>query len=134
MAEKDNEYEIPHRKYRLELIEKWTQEYQQYLVRKNKWKGKTTKYDSQKIRVKNTKITLGRLPKVHRQVKYDPRDGKKRRQRRCRYCTLYGLTSWSTFVCDTCFPCTGLCRPRTGRNCFVLYHERFFPEHAVFAS
>ena len=128
MAVQDEKREIPHIKYRAQLIEKWTREYREYLIEHDLWKADPIVVDDA-TRVKNTIVALGKRPAIHRQVKYDLDNT--RRQKRCRQCYLSNRDeSYSTFICDICTPCVAFCNPKTtNRTCFVDYHSNQYPDN-----
>ena len=127
MAEKENRSEIPHLLYRTQLIETWTTGYREWLkARQESIVGNHHPCDD-KTRVHNTITYLGDRVGYHIQVPLHPTD--RRKQRRCRQCRLNDQVNFASCVCSCCSPCLPLCKPSTGRNCFVDYHSNHYPDN-----
>ena len=61
----------------------------------------------------------------HQLIHYD--ENNKKKQIRC-YVHKQIKTTWK---CNTCYPMpVGFCNPnKTNRNCFVDFHNQYFPNH-----
>lgn len=119
---------VPHEDLRRQLIEKWSKDCEEWRKENGLWLNKP-KPISSKSRINSTNTLIGTRPKVHQQIKYNPKKYHTSQQVQCNICKKK-----TTYVCSTCHPQVGLCaktRTTGHRNCFVEFHNRDFPDHTA---